>query len=199
MKNLSSTFKRRLFASVLPVASAIIAAAALATPAAASTVIVNKCDPVTDGDAQGCLFKGNINGEADPLHKNGYNNAEAAYNALPFPDITLNYITKSDDNNFGKFGTFTGANANSGTFNLPGWTLQYYAVKAGNNFELFEYIGSNNWVTPDKNGMSHIAFFGIQSAVPEPATWAMMLFGFGGMGAALRRRRRATTGMPQFA
>ena len=26
-------------------------------------------------------------------------------------------------------------------------------------------------------------------AVPEPATWAMMLLGFGGMGAALRRRR----------
>lgn len=28
------------------------------------------------------------------------------------------------------------------------------------------------------------------SAVPEPATWAMMLLGFGGLGAALRSRRR---------
>jgi hypothetical protein len=28
------------------------------------------------------------------------------------------------------------------------------------------------------------------SGVPEPATWAMMLVGFGGMGAVLRRRRR---------
>lgn len=27
------------------------------------------------------------------------------------------------------------------------------------------------------------------TAVPEPATWAMMIFGFGGMGAILRRRR----------
>ena len=27
-------------------------------------------------------------------------------------------------------------------------------------------------------------------AVPEPATWAMMLIGFGGMGVSLRRRRR---------
>lgn len=30
------------------------------------------------------------------------------------------------------------------------------------------------------------------SAVPEPATWAMMLLGFGGMGVAMRRRRRRT-------
>lgn len=29
------------------------------------------------------------------------------------------------------------------------------------------------------------------AAVPEPATWAMMLLGFGGMGAVLRRRPRA--------
>jgi hypothetical protein len=28
------------------------------------------------------------------------------------------------------------------------------------------------------------------SAVPEPGTWAMMLLGFGGMGMAMRRRRR---------
>lgn len=31
------------------------------------------------------------------------------------------------------------------------------------------------------------------AAVPEAATWAMMLVGFGGMGAALRRRRMAQT------
>jgi hypothetical protein len=28
------------------------------------------------------------------------------------------------------------------------------------------------------------------AAVPEPATWALMLFGFGGIGLAMRRRRR---------
>jgi hypothetical protein len=30
------------------------------------------------------------------------------------------------------------------------------------------------------------------TAVPEPATWAMLLLGFGGLGAALRARRRAS-------
>lgn len=34
--------------------------------------------------------------------------------------------------------------------------------------------------------------FGITAAVPEPGTWAMMLLGFGGMGVALRRRRKLT-------
>ena len=29
----------------------------------------------------------------------------------------------------------------------------------------------------------------LQAAVPEPATWAMMLIGFGGIGLAMRRRR----------
>jgi hypothetical protein len=29
------------------------------------------------------------------------------------------------------------------------------------------------------------------AAVPEPASWAMMLVGFGGLGAILRRRRQA--------
>lgn len=29
------------------------------------------------------------------------------------------------------------------------------------------------------------------AAIPEPATWAMMIMGFGGMGAVLRRRNRA--------
>lgn len=32
--------------------------------------------------------------------------------------------------------------------------------------------------------------FAATPAVPEPGTWAMMLLGFGGMGVAMRRRRR---------
>nr|WP_314447199.1 PEPxxWA-CTERM sorting domain-containing protein [uncultured Sphingomonas sp.] len=33
--------------------------------------------------------------------------------------------------------------------------------------------------------------FNFAAAVPEPGTWAMMLLGFGGIGAAMRRQRRA--------
>ncbi len=167
------------------------------SPSFAATVVVAKCDSVTDGDAQGCLFKGNINEQANPLNENGFKNAELAYNALMNPDITLNWIAKTDDANFASFGTFSGLGKTSGTFLLPGWNLDYFAVKAGPQFWLYEFNGTNNWSIPGKNGMSHIAFFGTKSvsAVPEPATWAMMLVGFGLIGAALRRVKRDAVGV----
>ena len=37
------------------------------------------------------------------------------------------------------------------------------------------------------------------AAVPEPATWAMMLVGFGAIGASMRRRRRVSAKAMQFA
>lgn len=37
----------------------------------------------------------------------------------------------------------------------------------------------------------------VQGAVPEPATWAMMLVGFGGLGAVIRRRRSVLAARPQ--
>ena len=39
--------------------------------------------------------------------------------------------------------------------------------------------------------LSGAVTLGLGSAVPEPATWAMMLVGFGGLGAAMRTRRRS--------
>jgi hypothetical protein len=181
------------------------AAFAIATPAAASTIVTGSCDSVTDGDAQGCLFSGNINENPDPTNVNSYKNAEAAYNALMNPDITLNWITASDASDFGDFGSITGNGGTSGTFDLSGsgFVLEYYAVKYGNEFTLYEYLGTDgtgSWVTNGKNGVSHIAFFGSPgTAVPEPATWAMMLLGFGAAGTALRRSRRKDSKLLQIA
>lgn len=47
-------------------------------------------------------------------------------------------------------------------------------------------------------GNNYIDFYNVSSAtfsasVPEPATWAMMLVGFGGLGAAMRSRRKQAT------
>ena len=38
---------------------------------------------------------------------------------------------------------------------------------------------------------------GVISAVPEPSTWGLMLFGFGAMGMSLRRRRRSLPSLAQ--
>jgi hypothetical protein len=69
---------------------------------------------------------------------------------------------------------------------------------------------SSNYVTPDfkidwtgsKNNYDLVSL-GIpvnHDSVPEPATWGLMLLGFGGMGMALRRsRRRGTRTLMQIA
>lgn len=40
-------------------------------------------------------------------------------------------------------------------------------------------------------GLGRISFVGVAAAVPEPATWAMMIAGFGLVGGAVRRRQSA--------
>lgn len=41
-----------------------------------------------------------------------------------------------------------------------------------------------------KVGGPQLVFSAVVAGVPEPASWAMMTLGFGGLGATLRRRRR---------
>lgn len=53
------------------------------------------------------------------------------------------------------------------------------------------------------NGLQTTAFAqvgtGAVAAVPEPATWALMLLGFGGMGIAMRRQRSGRATLAQMA
>lgn len=62
-----------------------------------------------------------------------------------------------------------------------------------------EGVGDGAFYTPTANQPGYIAgksityLFVSDSAVPEPATWAMMLLGFGGIGVAMRGRRRRQT------
>ena len=54
-----------------------------------------------------------------------------------------------------------------------------------------DYNG-NTEVPFNFDGIEHVSFDGV-SAVPEPATWAMMLVGVFGLGALLRRRQATVT------
>jgi len=74
--------------------------------------------------------------------------------------------------------TGVGSNAGSTSVNVPGLfseTVRYDLT-----------FGAN---TGDGGTFSDTA--SLSAAVPEPATWAMMLLGFAGIGVATRRRRRA--------
>lgn len=178
-------------------AIAAVGALAIAAPASAAVTVVNgSCASVSD--ANGCLFQGNIapNTVLETQNAyNAYNNTHPGAN----PDITLNYLFKSDDPGMG-FTLTSGAGTSSGSWATPGYLIDFIAVKSANNFVLYKLsspVSSGSWDTLDipfnrnPHELSHLAFFGSVAAVPEPATWAMMLLGFFGLGAALRSRRAA--------
>jgi hypothetical protein len=169
---------------------AAVALVGAMAPAHAAGVTLIESNCISVSDAHGCLFEGNI-------APNTVAETQADYNAVRNPDITLDYLWKSDDGNFGDFGTVTGST--SGTWSTPGFLIDYIGVKASNKFVLYDVggVSSGNWNTFDipylnprghgnPHALSHIAFFG--NAVPEPAAWALMITGFGLVGASMRRR-----------
>lgn len=185
----------------ITVSSALMAIATLAPlDASASTVVDGKCTSVSN--AAGCLFSGNISNNSDPSNANGYVYAQNQYNYYvkthpgAGPDITLKFLADSINTP----SAFTGLTGSSGTWKMPNYTVDYVAVKAGNYFTLYKIAGasSGNWNTHDipynKNplNVSHVVLFGTaaNAAVPEPASWGLMIAGFGLSGAALRRRTR---------
>jgi hypothetical protein len=105
-------------------------------------------------------------------------------------------------------GTFTSAefnlfNALSDTTSVSiivDGVAQNFALTNGENFFGIQATG-NERITSiafDTNGtgvtdLRQVRLGGVSSvaAVPEPGTWAMMLLGFGGMGVAMRRKRRS--------
>ncbi len=75
------------------------------------------------------------------------------------------------------------------TGDFSGWRLEKFSFKATSTSQLLSFLAAG---TP-ANNLPPVAFLdGVSlTAVPEPATWAIMLMGFAGLGAALRARRRA--------
>ncbi len=178
--------------------AAALGAAFLPAAALAGPIVEANCNSVAS--PAGCLFEGNINNNPNPLNANSYKNAEALYNLFndthpsANPDITLNFLFSTDITG----GLITGAGTASGTWSLPGYLVDFVAVKAANNFLLYQIspASSGSWNTFDipynnnPHALSHMMFFGQANPVPEPAAWGMMIGGFGLAGAAMRTRRR---------
>jgi len=77
-------------------------------------------------------------------------------------------------------GYVSGADLGTSTSIYDNKTLSYLGLTAGNSY---------TWTWAADSFTINILSAAPTPSVPEPATWAMMIAGFGAMGAALRRRR----------
>jgi hypothetical protein len=89
-----------------------------------------------------------------------------------------------------------GNNVNPITFDLTGITLinrstpNYLGVSATGIFNWSGFDPTPGVFQFSTQGTNVTSMSFSAQAVPEPATWALMLLGFGGIGMAMRRRRR---------
>ena len=91
--------------------------------------------------------------------------------------------------------SFANVSNSSGTaraFGLNGDLLQ--EINFSNFPGTFSFSTTNiksvSFSSTSQFGVDNFNFDGVQSAVPEPATWAMMLLGFGLIGGAMRSAKR---------
>jgi hypothetical protein len=111
-------------------------------------------------------------------------------------------FTSAEFNLFNAIGT-----TSSVLISFNGGVAQSFNLANGQNFFGFLATGGDTFssISFDTNGtgvvdLRQLRVGGIQAAVPEPGTWAMMLLGFGAIGASMRRnRRRSTATLAQMA
>ena len=84
--------------------------------------------------------------------------------------------------------TFSTGTVTNASMSATPWLTQTKTFTATDTSEVLSFLSIG---TPA--GLPPVALLdGVSlTAVPEPATWGMMLVGFGGLGVAIRRRRRA--------
>lgn len=195
-----------------------IAFAAVATPATAQVVTYTNQSSfgaaTTNATTNGFTFTGNtyLSGPytAGPVtFSTNTSDTLIGYNdAYGVPYISDNNYDNSGSNTFTisstgtalglLLGSYNGAatysylvNGVGGTISLPsrnattflGFTSMSGPISA--TFTVLDGVGANS----ELDVTSFITASAVSGAVPEPATWAMMLLGFGGIGIALRRKR----------
>jgi hypothetical protein len=193
---------RILFATALA-----IAAVGLATPATAALTLVGTFDGNQCGGAGGstvCYASGTTAGTGAVLktpggspsiiriENGGSTDISTAFPTVTGSEFTTSYVSGTNTLSFTYtagagdplahyLGIFQGGSAVGGTFKNT-YDLFYdpNPIMSG-SIALSTYYQNPGW--------SHIDFFDT-GAVPEPATWALMLVGFAGIGTELRRGRR---------
>ncbi len=117
-------------------------------------------------------------------------------------DVPISPGSGTGTNNFPGGPVWSPLGSSSGTCygagcGLTGWIASDYTVATSGTYQLV--FGVSNWSdTAFDTGLAYngitIGTTPIGEDVPEPAAWALMLVGFGGLGATLRRRRAVLAG-----
>jgi len=188
----------KLFSLVAAVAGALTLAMAAATPASAALTLAAGEEDCDLYSSAGCLFTyadgdGNIFDNASAF--------EDAYNAVHLANPPPQVLELGDLTD--KF-EFSGDNVSEAI--VAPFDVSFFTVKAGSGKVVLYGLNPadnlltaiNTRITNNKGklqGISHVTVFGTSggggNAVPEPATWAMMILGFGAVGSVIRRRRTA--------
>jgi PEP-CTERM motif len=217
-------FTRALAIAAAPVALLMAATPAVAGPPPPNGTDIGGCStslslPTPDAIACAGYYSGNVlNGSAaDILNQqnaiaslpgtftwdgnwSALANASNPYFVLDSDSGTANPgLTSGNQLNFGQtlFGTvIIGAHWGNIPEDTPG-NLGNVSV-----FWLFNLTTPTNFITLDNTqGWSNAALYttDVNHPLPEPSTWAMMLFGFGAAGVAMRRSRRKAQLLSQLA
>jgi hypothetical protein len=104
--------------------------------------------------------------------------SDSVYNGGGFDPATLTVFMGAVSDVYGL--TATGRNQ---------WTNDFIGYTATSTLTTFGFIGDSTQPS-EYIGLDNVVVTDL--TVPEPATWSMMLVGFGGMGAAMRMTRRKT-------
>ena len=184
----------KITAIILAAATLGVAAPALAGPLDGATVHAQYLFPTqgsiyqdfgettVSGDTIIASSLGNVGGV--DLHATG-SNLTALFNqgySTYWTSIGFNGFVVFDDTN--TVGAITGVSINGAT-NMSGFDMSRISFDADHIFVNWQGLALNQGTVVSLDISSS------GGAVPEPASWALMLGGFGAIGGAMRSRRRA--------
>jgi hypothetical protein len=117
----------------------------------------------------------------------------ADHSALVFSEIVIpSFVQATGRDDAIVTASVSGLDLGSGTYwaSFRAFTFGVPGFSNGGNGSLIDTTPGTGVESFQLGGNTGYQLLGVAGAVPEPSTWAVMLFGFGGLGAAIRMRRR---------